>query len=196
MEDYKGDMNCRAYNASDLSSDHSDTDTGAGRGGAVLTAVCDQGVGRGRAVLTAVCDRGVGRGRAELTAVSVCDRGEGRGGAVLTAVSVCDRVEGMGGAVLTAVCICVWQGRRKGWGSVDSCLCLCVTGEKEGMERSLGQCQQLLQEVRGEQEQTTEGLHTADAQIQALTLSKEEARPFASLYPSFCSFCIFCCISI
>ena len=66
MEDCNGDMNCRAYNASDLSSDHSDT---AGRGGAVLTAVCDQGVGRGRAVLTAVCDQGVGRGRAVLTAV-------------------------------------------------------------------------------------------------------------------------------
>ena len=57
MEDYKGDMNCRAYNASDLSSDHSDTDTGAGRGGAVLTAVsvCDRVEGMGGAVLTAVC---------------------------------------------------------------------------------------------------------------------------------------------
>jgi len=53
------------------------------------------------------------------------------------------------------------------------------------MERSLRQCQQLLQEVKGEQEQTAEGLHAADAQIQALTLSKEEASLATDPLPLF-----------
>ncbi|KAL8562155.1 hypothetical protein ACOMHN_041990 [Nucella lapillus] len=49
-----------------------------------------------------------------------------------------------------------------------------ATGEKEGMEKSLQQSQQLLVNVREEQSQTTTQLHTSHTQLKALSDSKEE----------------------
>ncbi|XP_070177816.1 trichohyalin-like [Littorina saxatilis] len=49
-----------------------------------------------------------------------------------------------------------------------------ATGEKEGMESSLKQCQQLLQQVKDEQSKTESQRHSAQTQITALTESKEE----------------------
>ncbi|XP_076438809.1 uncharacterized protein LOC143277792 [Babylonia areolata] len=49
-----------------------------------------------------------------------------------------------------------------------------ATGEKEGMEKSLKQSQQLLAEVREEQSQTATQFQTSQAQLKAMRDSKEE----------------------
>ena len=69
------------------------------------------------------------------------------------------------------VFVCVWACAR-----VHNYVyvCVCVTGEKEGREQSLKQCQQLLQDVREEQSKTAGQLHNSELQLKAVTDSKEE----------------------